>query len=215
MNWMGFTSYNYGREARATTSLGLTSFSVVKVKDIPTDIDANFLFGSNDKFRYHGGRDGKIFSSHSRISELLVDGKSVGLNDAEWAINEDQIIYTRSDRDTEVKIGTLSKDRDGSNPRSIRGDISEVIVLKKDLTDAQEVIINNYLGAKWGVDLVSGDYYEGDMSSYGDYDKEVSGLIKLSGSEVLKTREFGGLKMSNSDLEGAIADEGDAFFYGA
>ena len=210
----GVTSYNYAREARATTSLGLTSFSVVKVKDIPTDIDANFLFGSNDEYRYHGGRDGKIFSSHSRISELLVDGKSVGLNDAEWAINEDQIIYIRSQRDVEVKIKTLSKDRDGSNPRSIRGDISEVIVLKKDLTDAQEVIINNYLGAKWGVDLVSGDYYEGDMSSYGGYDKEVSGLIKLSDSEVLKTREFGGLKISNSETGGAITDAGDGFFMG-
>ena len=62
--------------------------------------------------------------------------------------------------------------------------------------------------------MVSGDYYEGDTRENGDYDNEVTGLIKLLGSEILRTREFGGLKLSNNEANGAIVDEGDAFFVG-
>ena len=107
----------------------------------------------------------------------------------------------------------MSSDR-GRTDRGLRGDISEVIVFQREITDAQEVIINNYLGAKWGINLISGDYYAGDTGGNGDYDNEVMGLVKLASSEVLSTSDFGGLKISNSETGGAIADEGDAFFIG-
>ena len=211
----GGTSYQYSNGAQATPSLGLTTFSVLKIKDIPSS-DANFLFGSPDEYRYHGGRNGKIFSSNALMSEVRVDGevRSVGgSNAAEWVENETQIIYTRSNTDARVKIKTLSKDR-ANNDRSIRGDISEVIVFKGELNSAEKVVINNYLGAKWDVDLVSDDYYDGDTRINGDYDNDVTGLVKLSYSEVLETREMGGLRLLNNEGDGAIADNGDAFFVG-
>ena len=100
-------------------------------------------------FRYHGGRNGKIFAGHARMEEVQVNGETKVMVEAEWEENETQVIYTRSNRVVQVKIGTLSQDRTNNN-RSIRGDISEVIVFKDELTDAEEVVINNYLGAKWG-----------------------------------------------------------------
>ena len=207
----GGSHYDYNTAVQATSSTPLTTFSVLKIKEIPETSDANFLFGSNDKHGYHGGRNGKIFNHHSRIAELQVDGRasdlSEGTND-EWKLNRRQIIYTRSEKDAEVKISTLSQDRSNTD-RSIRGEVNEVIVIKRELTDAQEVVINNHLAAKWGVGTGNADFYAGDTR--GGYKYDVTGLVKLADSEVVRTREMGGLRLVN---KGMVSDEGDKFFVG-
>ena len=210
----GSTSYNYSDDAVASRSSGLTTFSVIKVRNIPSSGDTNFLFGSNDGYRYHGGSNGNIFRSSALMAEVQVNGEekteSGGTDNARWDLDETQIIYTRSERDPLVKINRLSKDR-GNNGRSIRGDISEVIVFNRELSEAQEVVLHNYLSSKWDVGLAEDDYYNGDTAENSEFDYEVSGLIKLSSSEILRTEEFGGLRIFN---RGAISDEGDAFFVG-
>ena len=213
----GTTSYGYaGTQAKATADRGLTTFSVIKIKNIPSGV-GNFLFGDDNNYRYHAGSNGEMFTSNALLSDIEVNGEEKtyngGTDDAEWMEGEDQLVYTRSDRDVQVEISRLSQDRTGSNARSLRGDISEVIIFEGELSEAQVLVINNYLGSKWGVDLGLKDYYEKDEGEL-SYRHELSGLVKLSGSEVLFTNNFGGVSLGNSVENGAIEDAGDGFFVG-
>ena len=217
----GRTSYDYqGMAARATTDMGLSTFSVIKMRDLGSSSLTPFLFGhEGSDLGYSAGiNPGEIFSIDSRIAEVQVDGQTrtidTGIADAVWTQDISQIVYTRSDRNAGIEISRLSQYRDLTD-RSIRGDISEVIIFNVELTDAQEVIINNYLSSKWGIGLSSSvDYYMMDMGLT-SHKHELSGLLKLSTSdEVLFTNEFGGLWLRNSEVSGAISDAGDGFFVG-
>ena len=66
----------------------------------------------------------------------------------------------------------------GSTTSSNRfaGDIAEVIVYNTTLNIAQRTLVANYLGAKYGIALATGDRYAGDDASKGDYDLDVAGI---------------------------------------
>ena len=215
----GRTYMDYNRDAVGTSGKGITTFSVLKVKGLKSN--GNFLFGDDDKWAYHGGSNGKIFGNIDTIGQIRIDGVSRTTSNAEWGDEVDgnftprtQIIYTRSKRTAEAVISTLSKDRNNDD-RSLRADISEVIVFTKELNDVESVLIHNYLSSKWDILLESSmDYYDGDTEENNNYDYDVTGLLKLSSGEILQTADFGGIKLSNHAIEGAIQDEGDAFFVG-
>ena len=205
----GSSFYNYNTEARANSSSGLVTFSVVKVKNL---LGYNSLFGNS---RHYQGKAGdKIFTNNHLLflQTVEVDGGTQSVSEAKWVQDQTQIIHTLSGRNSQVKISHLSQN-DASNSKSIRGDISEVIIFNKEINEAQTVVINNYLGSKWGVNLADNDYYGMDIGII-SYKNEVSGLIKLSDSEVVFTNIFGGVLLNNNKEQGAIADDGDAFFVG-
>ena len=69
-----------------------------------------------------------------------------------------------------------------NNGQPFQGDIAEFLQFTSALSDARRIIIENYLGAKFGISLGANDKYAGDNSGNGDYDFDVQGIANLGGS---------------------------------
>ena len=95
------------------------------------------------------------------------------------------------------------------------GYVNEVIYYDHALTLAERQVIHNYLSSKWNTKLdVSTEYYAGDTAALGDYDYDVSGILKLADSEVDSNGEHGAVVISNAAENGFLKDTGDAVFIG-
>jgi hypothetical protein len=66
----------------------------------------------------------------------------------------------------------------------IRGYIYEFIIYNFALNTAQTIIVNNYLGAKYGYTLTSNDIYTQDNPANGNYDFEVAGIGRVDASNL-------------------------------
>jgi hypothetical protein len=62
------------------------------------------------------------------------------------------------------------------DPRPFNGYISEIIMFRTKLNDAQRTIINNHLSAKYDIPLSANDWYVGDNPANGNYDRNVAGI---------------------------------------
>lgn len=66
----------------------------------------------------------------------------------------------------------------------LSGSLAEVIIYNTPVNNAQRVIINNYLGAKYGTTLATNDIYVQDLLSNGHYDHDVAGIGRIDGSNI-------------------------------
>jgi hypothetical protein len=66
----------------------------------------------------------------------------------------------------------------------IRGFIYEFIIYNFALNTAQTIIVNNYLGAKYGYSLTSNDLYIQDIPANGNFDLEVAGIGRVDASNL-------------------------------
>jgi hypothetical protein len=66
----------------------------------------------------------------------------------------------------------------------IRGFIYEFIIYNFALNTAQTIIVNNYLGAKYGYSLTSNDIYIQDNVANGNFDFEVAGIGRVDASNL-------------------------------
>jgi len=93
---------------------------------------------------------------------------------------------------------------DASDPRPFGGYISEIILYRTALNDAQRIIVDNYLSAKYNIALSANNKYSGDDAGNGNYDYEVCGVgQEASGSTTsFSSSVSGGLGLSvNSGLD--------------
>lgn len=67
-----------------------------------------------------------------------------------------------------------------TNNRAFNGYISELIIYRTILNDAQRIIVNNYLSSKYTIALSANDKYAGDIVANGSYYREVAGVGKES-----------------------------------
>ncbi|MGV9013128.1 MAG: T9SS type A sorting domain-containing protein [Flavobacteriales bacterium] len=82
---------------------------------------------------------------------------------------------------SDIYLGIL-KGHTGSGPNVTRfnGSMAEVILYNFALGSAQRVIVNNYLAAKYGLALASGDLYVQDEVAHGNYDIDVAGIGQVA-----------------------------------
>ncbi|MBP1841323.1 T9SS type A sorting domain-containing protein [Formosa algae] len=65
------------------------------------------------------------------------------------------------------------------------GDMSEIIIFDKELSDLEFNIVNNYLSAKYGTTLDSTiDLYTQDDAANGDFDHNVAGIGRINASDI-------------------------------
>lgn len=77
-------------------------------------------------------------------------------------------------------------------------DYAEVIHFNKDLNLAEEIIVNNYLSAKYNINLSSNDLYTHDNSSSGNFDFNVAGIGQASdGSNHTDSQGSGIVRINN------------------
>lgn len=64
--------------------------------------------------------------------------------------------------------------------KNYQGQMAEIIVFKEKIGQAERIIIDNYLAAKYGLSLEVGDYYTQDDSIQGNFDHNVAGIGQVS-----------------------------------
>ena len=94
---------------------------------------------------------------------------------------------------------------------SMNGDIAEVIVFKEHLNATKQIIINNYLSAKYNTALTSNDFYTQDNSGNGDFDHNVAGIGQETATDNHIDSQGTGVIRINTPS--ALSD-GDYLFWG-
>jgi hypothetical protein len=91
----------------------------------------------------------------------------------------------------------------GDDPgRSFDGDIAEVIILSDAIDDTRRIIIENYLAAKYGLNLEENDFYRQDRNNRGNFDNEVAGIGRTGFTLPQDNAQGGMVRMLNpTDLD--------------
>lgn len=98
------------------------------------------------------------------------------------------------DYTSHLYIGTLQGHTGtGVNASRFNGHISEIILYNTALNDAQRIIVNNYLAAKYGTTLATLDLYRQDDPANGNFDHEVAGIGRLSAANSHTTAQGTGV----------------------
>jgi len=84
--------------------------------------------------------------------------------------------------------GTLKSWTDASigmqGNESWNGDIAEVIFFNTEVNDAQRILVDNYMAAKYGLSLTANDMYTMDTPANGNFDFEVAGIGRVDASNI-------------------------------
>ena len=118
---------------------------------------------------------------------------------------------TELDIGSQVTVGGIHNLDGGKN--FFGGYVNEVIYYDRALSTAERHVIQNYLSSKWDTGLDEpADYYSGDTTLIGDYDYDVSGILKLADSEVSSGQQGAVIIVDGADS--FLKDVGDAVFLG-
>lgn len=99
----------------------------------------------------------------------------------------------------------------GTSTTRFNGNISELILYNYAMGSAQRLIVNNYLAAKYGTTLATGDLYVQDNPANGNYDHDVAGIGRVSASDLQTASRGTGLV----EVSGATnLDNGEFFLWG-
>jgi len=150
-----FDNGSYSLRVEQYSNTGDVGFTRYGVSDYSTSISSPF--GSNSIMSFHKASSSSNMDIHVNGStETLAIGSSAA-----------GIPYDR-----------LGKNSSGAD--EISGDFYEVILFSEDLNDAQIVIIENYLSAKYGGISIPNDLYDEDTGANGDFDYDVAGIGQAS-----------------------------------
>ncbi|ALJ05012.1 hypothetical protein APS56_07690 [Pseudalgibacter alginicilyticus] len=93
-----------------------------------------------------------------------------------------------------LTIGVLP----GNNSSYFGADIAELIHYNYTLNNAEQIIVNNYLSAKYNINLDSDDIYQQDNPVNGDFDHNVAGIGQASdGSQHTDSQGSGIVRISH------------------
>lgn len=121
-------------------------------------------------FTYHGAAP-----SNSQDQVLYNGNVAVG-NAAETSTSIPN--YT-----SDLYLGTLrGHTGSGVNASRLNGSMAEIILYNQVLNDAQRIIVNNYLAARYDIALATGDVYLQDNSINGNFDHDVAGIGRVNAS---------------------------------
>jgi len=95
--------------------------------------------------------------------------------------------------------------------KNYKGQMAEVIIFKEKIGQAQRIIIDNYLAAKYELALETGDYYTQDNSGQGNFDHNVAGIGQVSATD--NHTESQGTGIVKINTPSSLADN-DFLFWG-
>lgn len=138
-----------------------------------------------NSFSFHGA------SPSNSNDQTLYDGNTVVGSGAENATSISN--YT-----SDLYIGTLrGHTGTGANASRFNGYMAEIILYNTVLNDAQRIIVNNYLAAKYGIALTASDVYRQDETAQGNYDHDVAGIGRTTAGNTQSDSRSGILRISN------------------
>ncbi|MDF3029274.1 MAG: hypothetical protein K0S23_3581 [Fluviicola sp.] len=130
----------------------------------------------NDNNRFSSNTANNI--NTNKIYDVFYDGTLTSTQRTS-IYDEEQLLITSAesssiipDKNSQLTVGATHV----GDPRSFNGYISEIIMYRTKVNDAQRIIINNHLSAKYDIALSSNDFYAGDNPANGNYDRNISGV---------------------------------------
>lgn len=98
-----------------------------------------------------------------------------------------------------------------SNSLGFNGEIAELIFFRTELNRAERIIVNNYLAAKFGLNLATEDLYLQDSPANGNYDYDVAGIGQItSAQKQINSRGTGIIRIHNA----TGMDDNEFYFWG-
>ena len=179
---------------------GYSFFTVTRMKgfsDAQSIISKRINVGNEEAFMlffYTGNRlfvdidnDNNRFSNSvantantNKIYDVFYDGtlataqRSTIFDQEELQMTSTESSSLVADKSSPLLVGATHM----GDPRAFNGYISEIIMYRTKVNDAQRIIINNHLSAKYDIPLSSNDVYLGDNPANGNYDRNVAGIGK-------------------------------------
>ncbi|MDW8332505.1 MAG: LamG-like jellyroll fold domain-containing protein, partial [Cyclobacteriaceae bacterium] len=96
-------------------------------------------------------------------------------------------------------IGISPNDAGTGVRQPFDGDISEIVLINRNVTLIERILIQNYLAAKYGLTLGSDDVYTMDNAANGNFDFDVAGIGQASdGTRNIDARGTGIVRMAVS-----------------
>jgi hypothetical protein len=92
----------------------------------------------------------------------------------------------------------------------LNGHIGEVMVYSDPLNTAQVILLNNYLSAKYNISLTASDIYSGDTPSNNNFDSDVAGIARISGTTIIAGNSAGFIIQNSAFL----LNDGDSILAG-
>ncbi len=168
----------------------------------------------------HGGRNTMGINQSNKFSDYVGGSNhtSTVTNSQSWMIQENSF---NSSGTSELKyyINNTNTDNFSHNIQSrtsptwvggngtgggtmFNGSIAEVFKFTEVLNTAQQIIIHNYLSAKYNITLAANDYYTQDNSGAGNFDYHVAGIGRETDGSVHNSAQGTGIIKINtpSDL---------------
>ncbi|MCB0767341.1 MAG: T9SS type A sorting domain-containing protein [Flavobacteriales bacterium] len=207
------------------SSLNLTQwhlFLVGKV-DVQKDYNAWMVKGddSDEDYEMLSYSDGNIHTPVKWTDGTRTAPSSAGGQVSTSSYNVFEYSYASSTgRDVYKNGGSIHSDNESKTPRTnsrplyignerstsgreLNGQIAEVIMYNGRLNSAQRIIVNNYLAAKYGRTLSSGDLYTQDDPGNGNYDYDVAGIGRINSTNMQAASQgSGAVQMSKAGYSG-------------
>ncbi len=93
---------------------------------------------------------------------------------------------------SDFHIGTLNS----GDSRNMHGDIAEIIVIRRYLTNAERIVVETYLASKYGISLTN-DFW--DETTYTAYDNEIAGIGQHTDGTIAEAATSAVLTISGGD----------------
>lgn len=153
--------------------------------------DNDFLFFSSNNLQFFRGSSTTTgLSFNNNVFNIV--GATWQSSDGATAIwqNGTQSFSTNFQAGTFITSGgtlAVGGEQDGINTgyttaQTHSGDFAEIVLYNLGLNSTQSIIVQNYLAAKYGLDLATNDIYDKDDVGNGDHDFEVAGIGRIGAS---------------------------------
>jgi len=163
-----------------------------------------FLRGGTDLNYYDGSgnQSGGTLSSN----RFLIFGATHGGQNVRGFDNGEQVLSSTNATSNGLADAYIIGD-DRTSDDHLEGRLTEYVVFERVLGEAQRTLVENYLSAKYDIDLNTSngavDVYAGDTGSNGDYDRGVFGIGRETADDFHSAGETDGLRF---DASGGLGD---------
>ncbi|MBK9273576.1 MAG: hypothetical protein IPM49_03425 [Flavobacteriales bacterium] len=210
------------------SSIDLTAwhFFIVVTADLLKDYNAWMVKGNDSQENYEmlSYLDGNVHTPTYYTDGTRTFPSSAGGQVTTTAFDVIEYSYnTTVGRDVYKNAGSIHTDNESKTPqtnnhplyignergttgRVVNGDLAEVIAFNARLNATQRLLVNNYLAAKYGRSLATGDIYNEDDAGNGDHDHDVAGLGRTNAGDLQTAGRGSGIVLIDKAAHSGLQD---------
>jgi len=106
-----------------------------------------------------------------------------GANRLKFYVNQDNVATFNHNIENRISNTWIGGNGNGGGA-GLKGGIAEVYKFSRVLNSAEQIIIANYMAAKYNISLTVNDFYNEDNSGNGNYDYDVAGIGRVDATNL-------------------------------